>query len=148
MPWARNRSTRCVPRKPAPPVTTVLMGVSVATSAARSIQLRSKLRLPEPIDSSQPALSVRRVPGDRPRDAFFPRHLGLSTGLTLELLVADAKRQYVARARPEAMRYGCQSAPSGPVTIRFADLDDLLGPVLHRDVLALSVDVEIAGDSM
>src|SRR5664280_3334836 len=99
MPWPCNRSTRCAPRKPAPPVTTVFMGVSVATSAVRSTGLRSDLRLSQPIDSSQPALAVRRVPGDRARDALFPRHLGLPAGLALELLVADPKRQHVACAR-------------------------------------------------
>src|ERR1035437_2010728 len=148
MPCARSRSTRCVPRKPAPPVTTVFIGLSVATSLARSTGLRSNLRSPQPVDPPHPARAVRRVPGDRARDSLFPRDLGLPAGLALELLVTDPKREHVARSRAVAMLYRDQPAPGGPVTFSLADLEDLLGPVRHRDVLALPVNVEIARDSV
>src|SRR5664280_3718964 len=148
MSCARNRSTRCVPRKPAPPVTTVFIEVTATTLAARLTKTPSCTRPLQPVDATDPALAVGRVPGNRARDSLFPRHLRLPARLALELLVTDPERQHVARTRAEALLYRDQLAPGRPVTLRLADLEDLLGPVPHRDVLALPVDIEIAGDSV
>ena len=63
----------------------------------------------------------------------------------MQLLVADAKRHHLARARAEAL--GCaHELPLDPVALLAADPEDQVGPVAHGDVPSLAVDVEVARD--
>src|SRR5581483_9229744 len=95
---------------------------------------------------ADPAVAVVGVPGDRAGDSFFPAHLRRPAGLALELLVADAQRDDLARTRPVAALDADKLAAGRPVALLLADAQDQLGPVLHRGVLALPVDVHVAGD--
>ena len=82
------------------------------------------------------------------QDSLVPAHLRLPAGLAVQLLVADAEGHHLGRARAVA-RLGRDHVPAGgPEAVRLADLDDLLRPVRHRDVLALPVDVDVAGDAL
>ena len=102
----------------------------------------------QPVDAADPAVPVLRVPADRAQDPFLPAHLRLPAGLARQLLVADAERHHLARAGAVA-RGGRDDAPAGgPEAVLLADADDQRRPVGHRDVLALAVDVDVAGDAL
>src|SRR5207247_7582707 len=88
----------------------------------------------QPVDAADPALAVGGVPVDRPRHALLPGDLWLPAGLAIELLVADAQREHVARAGPEAIG-GADDLALGPVPLLLADAKDQTSPVSHRDVL-------------
>ena len=88
-PSRSSRSTRCEPRNPPPPVTRTRAHVLRRQRRARR----------QPVDAADPALAVLRVPADRAQHALLPRDLRLPAGLAGELLVADAERHHVARAR-------------------------------------------------
>src|SRR6266513_1490897 len=98
----------------------------------------------KPVDAADPAVAVLRVPVDRLLDAFLPGDDRVPAGLTVQLLVADAERHHVARAGAEAAWDGDDLA-LGPVALLPAHAQDQSGPVGHRDVLALAVDVDVAG---
>src|SRR5206468_5880190 len=100
-----------------------------------------------PIDAADPAVAVGRVPVDRSRHALLPGNLGLPAGLAVELVVADPQREHVARTRPEAVG-GADDLALGPVPLLLAHAKDQSRPVGHRDVLALAIDVEVAGDAL
>src|SRR5207253_681232 len=102
----------------------------------------------EPVDAADPALAVLRIPLDRAEDAFVPRHLRLPTCFRRELLVADTQRQHVARARPFAVLNRLDVAAVAPVSVLSPDTNDQVGPVAHRDVLSLAVDVDLAGRAL
>ena len=131
-PSASRRSTRCEPRKPPPPVTRIFM--------------RERASAIEPVDAADPARRGSRRTSDRPRDAFLPGDLRLPAGLAVQLLVADAQRHHLARARAGTRSASVTISRAGPVALLPPDAEDQLGPVAHRDVLALPVDVDVAGD--
>src|SRR5205814_381632 len=72
--------------------------------------------------------------------------LRLPAGLTLQLLVAHAQGDDLARAGAVTAGHADELAARGPVALFLADAENQLGPVAHRDVLALPVDVDVAGD--
>src|SRR5262249_7840460 len=100
-----------------------------------------------PVHAACPAVAVVRVPRDRAGHAFLPRHLRLPSRLALELLVADAERDHLARAGPVAAGETDQLAAGGPVAALLAYAEDQFGPVPHGDVFALPVDVHVARDA-
>ena len=102
----------------------------------------------EPVDAAEPAVAVLGVPADRAQHALLPRDLRLPAGLARQLLVADAERHHLARARPEARRRRHDLAVAGPEAVLLADAEDQVDPVAHRDVRALPVDVDVAGDAV
>ena len=58
------------------------------------------------------------------QDALLPAHLRLPAGLAVQLLVADAERHHLARARAVA-RVGRDDVPAGrPEAVLLADADD------------------------
>src|SRR5919204_5979643 len=63
----------------------------------------------------------------------------------MQLLVADAQRHHLARAGPVAVGRRDDLAPI-PVALLATDAEDELGPLAHRDVLALPVHVQVAGN--
>ena len=81
------------------------------------------------------------------RDPLLPRDERLPAGLAVQLLVADAQRHHLARARPDALRRRHDLALA-PVALLPPIVEDQIGPVAHRDVLALAVDVDVAGDAL
>src|SRR6266540_6474081 len=97
----------------------------------------------KPIHAADPALAVLRVPVDRLLDAILPGDERLPAGLAVQLLVADAESHHVARAGAEACGDGDDLA-LGPVAPLLTDAQDQRGPVGHRDVLPLAVDVDVA----
>ncbi len=109
----------------------VACGVPVGSQSTRPIQ-RSRF-------SAYHAI-VRATPSSQ-------RDLRLPARLAVELLVADAERHHIGRARPEAS-LGRDDVATAPVPQLLAGLEDHLGPVGHRDVLALAVDVEVARDAV
>ena len=105
-----------------------------------------RLRI-EPVDSSDPALAVRRVPGDRLADALLPRHEGYPSGFPVQLVVADAEGLHVAGSGAVALR-DAHDLTFGPVAVLGADPEDQACPVCHRDVVSLAVAVDVAGDAV
>src|SRR5207244_9963812 len=99
----------------------------------------------QPVHSPEPTLPVLRVRGDRPRDRLLPRDARAPAGLAGELLVADPQGGDLARPRAVALGGGGE-LPARPVTLRFADAQDQRSPVGDRDVLAMAVAVDVAGD--
>ena len=64
----------------------------------------------------------------------------------VQLLVADAQRHHVGDAGPQALlRRDDRRGRRRPEAVLDADPEDQVGPVRHRDVLALAVDVDVAG---
>jgi hypothetical protein len=66
----------------------------------------------------------------------------------VELLVADPERLDVGCAGTEPLLRRHDLAVVRPVPVLDARAQDQLGPVGHRDVLALAVDVDVAGDAV
>src|SRR5262245_35069897 len=85
------------------------------------------------------------VPPDRPQHALLPAHLWLPPGLARQLLVADAEGHHVASPRPLPTLHRDDVPVVRPKPVLDTGADDQVGPVGHRDVLALTVDVDIAG---
>src|SRR2546421_11460541 len=98
-----------------------------------------------PVDAADPAVTVAGVPGDRLCDSVLPGDARLPAGLAVQLLVAHAKGHHLARTGSVPLRRG-QDLASLPVALLAADAQDQVGPVTHRDVLPLAVDVEVARD--
>ena len=71
---------------------------------------------------------------------------GSQPRLAVQLLVADAQRHHLARSRAHAQRRRHDLAVA-PVALLAADAQDERRPSPHRDVLALAVDVDVAGDA-
>ena len=100
----------------------------------------------EPVDAADPPLAVFGVPRDRAVDALFPRDERLPARLAVQLLVADAKREHLAGPGPHPQRRR-HDLPVAPVAAFPPDSEDPVAPVSHGDVLALAVDVHVAGYS-
>ena len=66
----------------------------------------------------------------------------------VQLLVADAQRHHVGRARAQPALVGHDVAVVAPEAVLLADAEDQVDPVGHRDVLALPVDVDVAGHAV
>ena len=97
-----------------------------------------------PVNAAEPGLAVLCVPLDRLQDALLPGDERLPPRLARQLLGADPGRQQVARAGAQTAGRRDDRPASGPVAGLLADAEDQLGPVAHRDVLALAVDVDVA----
>src|SRR5262249_55554394 len=117
--------------------------------ARRRSRARSPGGLPgQPIHAPDPPLAVGRVPGDRTAYALLPAHPWLPPGLLVQLVVADPQRDHLARTRAEAGGRRHDFAACGPEAGLLADPQDQLRPLVHRDVLALAVDIDVAGDAV
>ena len=101
----------------------------------------------EPVDAADPAVAVLRVPADRlqrrppPSDTFGSQPV--SRG---QLLVADAQRHHLARAGAVAA-FGRDDLRGRPARSRAPRRrgGSASTQSRHRDVLALAVDVDVAG---
>src|SRR5581483_5255126 len=102
----------------------------------------------QPVDAPDPLVAVRRVPRDRAADALVPVDLRFPAGLAVQLVEADTEGHHLARSRAEARRRRHELAAGGPEASLLADAEDARGPVGHRGVLALAVDVDVAGDAV
>src|SRR4029078_5431038 len=102
----------------------------------------------EPVDPSDPALAMLGIPLDRAQDALLPRYQRLPARLAVQLLVADAERHHVGDAGAEAGLVDDDVAVFGPEPALDTRAQDQVGPVGHRDVRALAVDVDVPGDSL
>src|SRR4029077_1786171 len=91
---------------------------------------------------------VLGVPADGLQDSVLPRHLRSPTRLAGELLVTHAEREDVARSGPEALGDLNEAPVRRPEPVLRSDPQDRLGPVAHRDVLALPVHVDVPGGSL
>ena len=108
-----SRSTRCEPRNPPPPVTRIsrhaVCAGSGCSQSTRPIQ-RSRFSAYQWI--------VRRTPSSQ-------LDLRLPARLAVQLLVADAERHHLARARPEARRrWRRPRAAGGPEAVLLAGAED------------------------
>src|SRR5262245_13423502 len=99
----------------------------------------------QPVDPAEPLVPVGRVPGDRARDPVLPGDLRRPAGLPFEFVVTDAQRPHLARTGPVPLLRRLDVAAGGPEAALLADTQDQRDPVGHRDVLALAVDVDLAG---
>src|SRR5439155_14281143 len=104
-------------------------------------ECRRRLSRLAPVDSADPAVPVDGVPGDRPRDALLPGDPRLPARFALQLLVADAKCDDIARPGPESLG-STDDLALWPIALFLADAEDQRCPVGHRDVLALAVDIQ------
>src|SRR5918994_787128 len=102
----------------------------------------------EPVDAADPAGAVLGVPLDRAEDALLPGHLRLPAGLAVELLVADTQGEHVGDAGAEAAFVEHDLPVVRPVPVLAPEAQDQVSPVGHGDVLALPVDVHVAGHAL